>query len=209
MELFVQDRELNISPRYLRPGFAFGGSCLPKDVKALQHFALAANVDSPLIQSLTKSNDAYIDEVANAVIASGAKTVAQVGLTFKPATDDLRESPFVKLAARLREAHIKIQAYDPIIKLEKLVGANRAYVHTFLPDIDSILVDDMNQSLSGADLIVLGNNQADVCEEIVNGPAIPVFDLTGMLPPRIEKVLRARETSASAAKAPAYTGAAW
>lgn len=210
MELFVQDRELNISPRYLRPGFAFGGSCLPKDVKALQHFALAADIDSPLIQSLTMSNDAYINEVADAVIASGAKTVAQVGLTFKPATDDLRESPYVKLAARLRAAHIKIQAYDPIIKLDRLVGANLAYVQSFLPDIDSILVDDMNQCLSGADLILLGNNQADVCEEILNGPTIPVFDLTGMLPPRIERALREREPNASlATSAPGYVGAAW
>jgi GDP-mannose 6-dehydrogenase len=207
MQLFVQDRELNISHRYLRPGFAFGGSCLPKDVKALQHYSQSRGLDLPMIDSLTASNDVHIQRVVTMVEASGAKTVAQVGLTFKPSTDDMRESPFVKVAAKLVEMGIEVRAYDPIIDVEKLMGANQSFVEAVLPDLESMLVDDLEEALVGADLVLLGTNAADVCEIVLSGPSVPVVDLSGSLPKRVEDSLRTRGTSSLLAES--YVGAAW
>lgn len=207
MQLFVQDRELNISHRYLRPGFAFGGSCLPKDVKALQHFSQSRGLDLPLIDSLTLSNDVHIQRVVGMVKASGAKTVAQVGLTFKPSTDDMRESPFVKVAAKLVEMGIEVRAYDPIIDVEKLMGANQHFVESVLPGLESMLVDNLEDALIGAELVLLGTNAADVCEIVLSGPSVPVVDLSGSLPKRVEDSLRTRETSSALVES--YVGAAW
>ena len=207
MALFVQDRELNISPRYLRPGFAFGGSCLPKDVRALQHHAREQGIVTPLIESLTATNEAHIDRVVGAVLNAGHKKVAQVGLAFKPNTDDLRESPFVKVAARLREAGVEVAAYDPIIRVNRLLGANEAFVRATLPDLDQILVDDLGQCLEGADVILMGTNATDVYEAILNSRPIPVIDLSGMLPVRVESALRGRAVADK--DLDPYVGAAW
>jgi GDP-mannose 6-dehydrogenase len=207
MNLFVQDRELNISSRYLRPGFAYGGSCLPKDVAALQAHARARCISVPMIDSLTVSNDAHIDRVVRKVEESGARTVAIVGLTFKPNTDDLRESPYVKVAAHLRALGVVVSAYDPIIKVDKLIGANRGFIEATLPDLESILVETLPACLDGADLVLLGTNSADVCDELLSGPQIPVVDLSGMLPSRVENALRDREVGTT--KIEAYVGAAW
>lgn len=207
MKLFVKDRDLNISSRYLRPGFAFGGSCLPKDVKALQHYSRSLGARLPLIDSLTVSNEIHIDRVVTMVKASGAKSVAQVGLTFKPSTDDMRESPFVKVAARLVESGIKVRAYDPIIAVEQLVGANQSFVQAVLPNLASMLTNDLEEALSEADLVLLGTNAADVCEIVLSGPSIPVVDLSGSLPKRVEESLRSRTTDSGLGAS--YVGAAW
>jgi GDP-mannose 6-dehydrogenase len=203
----VKDRELNISHRYLRPGFAFGGSCLPKDVKALQYYSRSRGLDLPLVDSLTLSNDVHIERVVRMVRASGARTVAQVGLTFKPATDDMRESPFVKVAAKLVELGIEVRAFDPIIDVEKLMGANQSFVQEVLPNLDSMLVDNLEDALVGADLVLLGTNAADVCEILLAGPSIPVVDLSGSLPKRIEESLKHRPTASNLVDS--YVGAAW
>lgn len=207
MALFVQDRQLNVSERYLRPGFAFGGSCLPKDVAALQHHAQDRGVAAPLIESLTATNEAHINRVVNAVLDAGYSKVSQVGLAFKPNTDDLRESPFVKVAARLREAGVDVIAYDPVIRLDRLLGANQSFVKATLPDLDQILVDDIAKSLENAEVILLGTNSADVCEAVLAGPAVPVIDLSGMLPPRVEQALRRRQVVDGGLDS--YMGAAW
>jgi GDP-mannose 6-dehydrogenase len=207
MALFVKDRELNISPRYLRPGFAYGGSCLPKDVAALQNHARQSGIPTPLVDSLTASNDAHINRVVDKVLESGATTVAQVGLTFKPSTDDLRESPFVKVAAALSSHGIKIRAYDPIIKLDRLVGANRTFIEAALPGLSDILVSTMEECLVDAQVVLLGTNAADVCDQMLAGPPVPVIDLSGMLPPRIETALRERKTHRPNIES--YVGAAW
>lgn len=207
MQLFVQDRELNISHRYLRPGFAYGGSCLPKDVKAFQHYSKSRGLDLPLVDSLTLSNDEHIQRVVGMVKASGAKVVAQVGLTFKPSTDDMRESPFVKVAAKLVDMGIEVRAYDPIIDVDKLTGANQHFVESVLPDLDTMLVNDLEEALVGADLVLLGTNAADVCEIILSGPPVPVVDLSGTLPKRIEHSLRTRKTTSAFIES--YVGAAW
>ncbi|WP_268968860.1 nucleotide sugar dehydrogenase [Mycolicibacterium austroafricanum] len=207
MTLFVQDRQLNVSERYLRPGFAFGGSCLPKDVKALQHHARRSGVSAPLIDSLSMTNEAHIDRVVDAVLNAGYRKASQVGLAFKPNTDDLRESPFVKVAARLRHAGVEVIAYDPVIRVERLLGANQNFVNATLPDLDQILVDDISKSLEGAEVILLGTNSADVCEAVLDGPSVPVVDLSGMLPPRVEQALRKRQVPEGGLNA--YMGAAW
>lgn len=207
MALFVQDRELNISPRYLRPGFAFGGSCLPKDVRALQYHAEHQGVVAPLLNSLNATNEAHIDRVVSAVLMAGYTKVAQVGLAFKPNTDDLRESPFVKVAARLRQSGVEVVAYDPVIRVDRLLGANEAFVLATLPELAQILVDDIFKCLEGAEVILMGTNATDVYEAILASPPVPVIDLSGMLPLRIEGALRNRAVADDGLDA--YVGAAW
>lgn len=207
MNLFVQDRELNISHRYLRPGFAFGGSCLPKDVRALQYLSEVTGVDAPLLNSLTETNEAHIKRVVDMVTSSGITSVAQVGLTFKPATDDLRESPFLKLISALRQNGVRVRAYDPIIKLDRLVGANKAYLEEHLPGVESVLVDDLSEALESSELVLLGTNAADVTDGILAGKPVPVIDLSGSLPPGVEQSLRQRETVTPIGAS--YLGAAW
>ncbi|MDO7881016.1 nucleotide sugar dehydrogenase [Salinibacterium soli] len=202
MRIFVQDRELNVSARYLRPGFAFGGSCLPKDVRALSAFSRERGVPMPVLDSLLPSNEAHIDRVVRMVVESGARSVAQLGLTFKPGTDDLRESPFVALTARLAAAGIRVRAFDPIVRLERLIGANRAYALAQLPGLESILVGSLAECLDGAELVLLANPNAEITDELVGRP-LPVIDLSGMLAPGVERRLRDRPAPAS------YAGAAW
>lgn len=141
-EIFVADRKLNISPYYLRPGGAFGGSCLPKDVRALQHIATDSGGNLPVIDSLLRSNDAHkhqLFEYATAGLAPGAR-VLLVGLAFKAGTDDLRESPNVDLARKLLLAGYELEIFDPAIAAEKLVGANLGYAYTNLPALRKLLV---------------------------------------------------------------------
>ncbi|WP_172592043.1 nucleotide sugar dehydrogenase [Subtercola boreus] len=207
MSLFVQDRDLNVSAKYLRPGFAFGGSCLPKDVKALQHHARSLDESVPLIQSLNESNEYHIARIVDTVRSYGAKSVAQIGLSFKPSTDDLRESPYVKVAAALQAEGISVKAYDPIVDVHRLVGANASFVQATLPNLDQMLTESVADCLEGADVILLGTNNADVCAEVLEHEAVPVIDLSGMLALRVETALRGRDVQPAGALA--YTGAAW
>ncbi|WP_440708396.1 nucleotide sugar dehydrogenase [Herbiconiux sp. YIM B11900] len=206
MNLFVQDRDLNISARYLRPGFAFGGSCLPKDVKALQHHATALSEPVPLIQSLNDSNDRHISRVVETVKALGAKSIAQIGLSFKPATDDLRESPYVRVAAALQAEGMAVKAYDPVVDVSRLMGANAGFVDATLPNLPELLTNSVAECIEGADVILLGTNHNDITEEILAHSAIPVIDLSGTLSGRVEALLRDRLIPAGG---PAYSGAAW
>lgn len=142
-EIFKSDTKLNISPYYTRPGGAFGGSCLPKDVRALQYISADCGTGTPLIDSLLRSNEAHkhrLFEYASAALAPGAK-VLLVGLAFKADTDDLRESPNVDLARKLLAAGFDVDIYDPGIDANKLVGANLGYAFTQLPTIERLLVD--------------------------------------------------------------------
>ncbi|GLK15647.1 nucleotide sugar dehydrogenase [Herbiconiux flava] len=206
MSLFVQDRDLNVSAKYLRPGFAFGGSCLPKDVKALQHHADELAETVPLLQSLNDSNDRHIMRIVDVVKGFGVTSVAQIGLSFKPSTDDLRESPYVKLAAALEAEGIAVKAYDPIVDVDRLMGANAAFVEATLPHLSEMLTDSVTDCLEGAEVILLGTNNAEVCEEVLAHEAVAVVDLSGMLPVRVENLLRSRDVRPGTR---AYTGAAW
>ncbi len=141
-EIFVSDTKLNISPYYLRPGGAFGGSCLPKDVRALQYISGDVGATTPLVDSLLRSNDQHkhrLYEYAIEGLAQGSK-VLMAGLAFKAGTDDLRESPNVDLARKLLAAGFALDIYDPAIEADKLVGANLGYAYSQLPTLERILI---------------------------------------------------------------------
>lgn len=142
-EIFVSDTKLNISAYYTRPGGAFGGSCLPKDVRALQHIAADIGANTHLVDSLMRTNDAHKHHQflkATEGLETGAK-VLLVGLSFKADTDDLRESPAVDMARKLLDAGFELEIYDPSIKPENLIGQNLGYAFALLPSIESLLVD--------------------------------------------------------------------
>jgi len=206
MELFVQDRELNISPRYLRPGFAFGGSCLPKDVKALRAHAHELGVDAPLLDSLIPTNEEHIRQVVDQVQRAGITQVALLGLTFKKGTDDLRESPYLKVAAALEQAGISVKSFDPIIKPERLIGSNLAYAFTLFPSLEESLQPTIESTLDGAQAILLATNSAEVTDAVLAAAPVPVIDLSGMLSAAVENQLRSRTVHSPLA---AYSGAAW
>ncbi len=139
MELFCQDTVLNISSSYLRPGFAFGGSCLPKDLRSLLSMARASGADLPLLAATLTTNELSISEVLDRVIAWDGRKVALFGLSFKMSTDDLRESPNVELAERLIGKGYEVRIYDQVVNPARLVGNNRRYVESKLPHLRRLL----------------------------------------------------------------------
>ena len=137
-EIFLSDRKLNISPAYLRPGFAFGGSCLPKDVRGLVYAAHRADVSVPLLASVLPSNEDHLKRALELVLATGRRRIGLFGLSFKPGTDDLRESPLVELAERLVGKGYHLRIYDANVALSQLIGANREYVQSRLPHLGEL-----------------------------------------------------------------------
>ncbi len=139
MEIFKADRKLNISEAYLTPGFCFGGSCLPKDLRALVHRAKGAHVDVPILESVLESNEAHFRRTYDLLTANGRRRIGLFGLAFKPNTDELRESPFVELAERLIGKGYDLRIYDPSIHLPSLTGTNREYIEEHLPHLKQLL----------------------------------------------------------------------
>lgn len=160
-ELFAADSKLNISKSYLRPGFAFGGSCLPKDVRALSYRAKERDLQLPLLQAVLPSNREHLERAAEIVLESGCKRIGVLGLSFKAATDDLRESPHVELVKRLLGEGRSVQIWDDNVLLGRLVGANRQYIEEVIPHVGSLLCPDLEQVLSNAELIVIGTRALD------------------------------------------------
>ena len=161
-EIFVSDTKLNISPYYMRPGGAFGGSCLPKDVRALQHIAADVGANTHLVDSLIRTNEAH-KHFQFARLTRGLAPDARVlliGLAFKADTDDLRESPAVDLARKLLDAGYRLDIYDPSLKPENLVGQNLGYAYTYLPTINSLLVEKERAEAGGYDLVIATNKLA-------------------------------------------------
>lgn len=158
-EIFVSDSKLNISPYYLRPGGAFGGSCLPKDVRALQYISAEVGGNAQLIESLIRTNEAHKHHQYTMVARrlQPASRVLLVGLAFKAWTDDLRESPWVDLARRLLDAGHTLHVYDPTLTPEALVGQNLGYAYTYLPMFDSLLVDKAQAESGAYDLAIVTN----------------------------------------------------
>ena len=179
MELFCQDHKLNISPRYLRPGFAFGGSCLPKDLRALQHLARSNDVDVPLLDGVVHSNDLVVKDVLDRVLAGDGRCVALLGLSFKAGTDDLRESPYVELAERLIGKGFDVRVYDPIINPSALVGANLRQMESRLPHLSCILKPTAAEALAGAHVALVGDVGPDVVTALLDTPPRRVIDLHG------------------------------
>ncbi len=156
VEIFTADGKLNISPNYLKPGFAFGGSCLPKDVRALNYRAKELDLKLPLFESVLPSNDEHLKRAIEMVLASPKRNVAILGLSFKAATDDLRESPQVQLVKRLLGEGRDLKIWDDHVSLGRLIGSNREYIEHAIPHIGSLLVSDLEQCLRDAEIVVIG-----------------------------------------------------
>jgi len=160
-DIFTADTKLNISPRYLKPGFAFGGSCLPKDVRALNYRAKELDLDLPLFQSIMPSNESHLDRAIAMVLASGKRKIAVLGLSFKAATDDLRESPQVQLVKRLIGEGRHVQVWDDNVSLGRLIGSNRQYIEEAIPHIGSLLNTNLEEVLAEAEVVVLASRGID------------------------------------------------
>ena len=158
MELVCKDTKLNISPAYMRPGFAFGGSCLPKDVRALIHQSRSADLETPLINGIMASNTAQIDRARNLILSFKKKKIAMLGISFKAGTDDLRESPIVTVTEALIGKGQDIRIYDASVAIAALVGANKEYIEREIPHISSLFVGELAAAVEHAEVIVVGNN---------------------------------------------------
>ena len=157
MKIFSEDSKLNISPYYLKPGFAFGGSCLPKDVRAVTYEARFLDLTTPLLESLIASNELQIQRVVDWVVQKKKKSVGFLGLSFKSGTDDLRESPIVKLVETLLGKGYSISIYDSNVNLARLVGANRRYIEKEIPHISSLMKSNLQEVLDHAEIILIAN----------------------------------------------------
>jgi len=186
MSLFCQDSVLNISPSYLKPGFAFGGSCLPKDLRSLLHLARLNGADMPLLTGTLATNELVISEVVDRVAASEARTVALLGLSFKMATDDLRESPNVEVAERLIGKGFEVRIYDQVVNPARLVGANLRYVQSKLPHLGRLLADSPAAAIDGADMALVSVNDPAVLGALLAEPPPRLIDLSGLLGPEVE-----------------------
>jgi GDP-mannose 6-dehydrogenase len=179
MEIFMMDRKLSVSAAYLRPGFAFGGSCLPKDVRALLYGARCADVLPPMLAAILPSNEAQVRGALDTVLAAGKRRVGVVGLSFKDGTDDLRESPLVSLVEGLIGKGCDVRILDRNVSLARLVGANRRYIEEQIPHIASLMCDEVPALLAHAEVLVIGNAGAQAVEALAAaGPAHTVVDLT-------------------------------
>ena len=167
MDLVCKDRQLNISPAYLKPGFAFGGSCLPKDLRATLYLAKTRDVELPMLAHVLPSNRVHIEHAIAKVLASGRRRVGMIGLSFKTGTDDLRESPLVLIAEQFIGKGLSVLVYDPHVHLSRLLGANRRFIEQHVPHIGSLMREDIESVIAGSDLLVVGLSDALVFEALV------------------------------------------
>ncbi len=156
-EILCRDTKLNISPAYLKPGFAFGGSCLPKDLRALVHQARHFDIEAPVLEAILPSNSAQIDRAFRMIRDTGHKRIGVLGFSFKAGTDDLRESPLVELIERLIGKGFDVRVYDRNVSLANLYWANRAYIEKEIPHIASLMADSVDDVVAWSDVIVIGN----------------------------------------------------
>ena len=156
MQAFITDEKLNISASYLQPGFAFGGSCLPKDVRALQYRARELDLELPMLESVLASNEVHLERAVEMVLRTGMRRVAVLGLSFKADTDDLRESPQVQLVKRLLGEGCSVRVWDENVSLGRLIGSNRQYIEDVIPHVGSLLRTDLADALAEAEVVVLG-----------------------------------------------------
>ena len=184
MSIFCEDKKLNLSPYYLKPGFAFGGSCLPKDLRALNYKAGRLDLNAPILNSILPSNALQIQRGFDLVTAKGSKRVGILGFSFKAGTDDLRESPVVELIERLLGKGFDLRVYDKNVNVARLMGANREYILNHVPHIANIMVESIADVLANADTIVIGNG-SDEFRDIVSllKPNQCVIDLVGVARP--------------------------
>ena len=181
MRFFCTDTKLNVSSAYLRPGFAFGGSCLPKDVRALTYQGRLLDVDTPVLGSILASNQLHIAHALSMIQATGRRRVGLLGLSFKEGTDDLRESPIVTLAEQLIGKGYELLVYDQNVRLASLLGANREYILNHIPHIGRLMVDRPEQLLEHAEVLVVASASAEFAELLRRPPAGKrLIDLVGL-----------------------------
>jgi GDP-mannose 6-dehydrogenase len=186
MSLFCEDRTLNISPLYLQPGFAFGGSCLPKDLRSLLHLGRLSGVDLPQLAGTLATNELVIRSVIDRVVASDGRSVALLGLSFKSDTDDLRESPNVELAERLIGKGFRLRIYDPVVNPDMLIGVNRRYVESRLPHLGRLLSRQPDEALKGAEVAIVFCGDTTVTAALMANRPRTLIDLNGRLGNDIE-----------------------
>ncbi|MGA3083397.1 MAG: nucleotide sugar dehydrogenase [Thermodesulfobacteriota bacterium] len=162
MNIFIQDTKLNISPMYLKPGFAFGGSCLPKDTRALLYMAKSLDLELPVLQAILPSNEAQLREGLRLILKTKKKKVGLLGLSFKEGTDDLRESPLVLLAETLLGKGFDLRIYDPQVFLGNLFGTNKDFIERIIPHLGQLLTQDLEGLLTHAEVIVIGSKIQEV-----------------------------------------------
>ena len=195
MAIVRQDRKLNIAPSYLKPGFAFGGSCLPKDLRALLHAGRMADVSIPMLDAVVTSNELHIRHGIERVLQTRARRVGVVGLAFKPTTDDLRESPMVAVVEALIGKGCDVRVYDSNIVPSRLTGANRRYIDIEIPHIASLLCDSPEALVAHAQVLVIGSSGADALRAIAAASSEhTIIDLTrGSAPPVARQVEPSRD----------------
>ncbi len=175
MDIFCKDTKLNLSPYYLKPGFAFGGSCLPKDVRALLYSAHRHDLHVPILEAILPSNDIQIHHAYEMIRQTGHKNVGVLGFSFKEGTDDLRESPLVELIEILIGKGYHVQVYDKNVSFAKLYGANRVYIERTIPHISTLMCNSIEDVMAGSDVIVIGNKDtqfASALQELREGQVV-------------------------------------
>jgi GDP-mannose 6-dehydrogenase len=177
MKTLCEDVKLNVSAAYLKPGFAFGGSCLPKDLRALTYRAGQLDLKLPLLQSALPSNEQHLQRAIEAVLDLPAKRIGVIGLAFKENTDDLRESPVVTLLEQLIGKGRDVKVFDPHIRLDEIYGANRNFILESIPHIGRLLVGNVDQILTWADQLVLAQKQSPETMERISESGLPAIDL--------------------------------
>jgi GDP-mannose 6-dehydrogenase len=185
MSIFCKDHKLNLSSYYMKPGFAFGGSCLPKDVRALQYRAKEVDLEMPVIQSILASNQLQIQHAVDEIVDMGRKRIGLLGFSFKAGTDDLRESPIVILAEALLGKGYSLGIYDKNVSIARLVGANRDYINKQIPHLSSLLTESLDEVLEKSEVIVVGNAAPEFADALKRTrPDQIILDLVRVKTPR-------------------------
>ena len=182
MDLVCQDTQLNISRAYLKPGYAFGGSCLPKDLRATTYLAKRHDVEIPMLAGIMQSNRNHVDVAVNKVLETGKRKVGFVGLSFKTGTDDLRESPLVSLAEQLLGKGVQLSIYDPEVHLSRLLGANKSFIERHVPHIGELLKPELADVVAEAEVLVVGLSSKEVFADLARlaRPGQKIIDLVNL-----------------------------
>jgi GDP-mannose 6-dehydrogenase len=180
MDLFCKDDKLNISPYYFKPGFAYGGSCLPKDLKALKTISHDNYLDSAVIESIEKSNENHKEIAFKMIVERGKRDIGIIGLGFKPGTDDLRYSPAVELAEWLLGKRYRLRIYDKNVHVSKIVGTNKRYIEEHIPHLSNLITDNLDSLIEESEILVVTHNIKGLAEICRKYPEKTIIDLVGI-----------------------------